>query len=122
QRAGIEVMVISKETNPVVAARCGKLRIGCISGCDSKREALAKLMAERSLSPEQVAYVGNDVNDIECLRMVGHPIAVGDAVLEVRSAARWVTRSHGGYGAVREVTDWIVRDRENPARSIEEKT
>ena len=112
RRAGLEVLVLSKETNPVVQARCAKLQIGCISGCDDKPTRLRELVAERSLRMEQVAYVGNDVNDLECMRLVGVSVAVGDAVPEVRRAARVVTTAHGGYGAVREVTDWILKARQ----------
>ena len=100
---GIEVMVISMEANPVVAARCGKLMIACVQDCDDKLAEVRELAAARSLAPQQIAFVGNDVNDIECLRWVGFPVVVADAESEVLPFARWVTSRKGGYGAVREV-------------------
>jgi YrbI family 3-deoxy-D-manno-octulosonate 8-phosphate phosphatase len=112
---GVEVIVMSKEKNPVVAARCRKLRIECIQGCDDKLAALQQAAVKdrqsggSGLSPDQVAYVGNDINDLECMRWVGLPIAVSDAHCEVRSAAEWVTTRPGGYGAVREVCDLLVK-------------
>jgi N-acylneuraminate cytidylyltransferase len=63
------------------------------------------------LGPHQVAYVGNDRNDLECMRWVGLPIAVADAVNDVREAARLVVSRSGGQGAVREVCDLIVQTR-----------
>jgi len=66
------------------------------------------VVRQRSLKPEQVAYVGNDGNDAACMRWVGVPIAVADAVAEVRAISRLVTTSRGGKGAVREICDLIL--------------
>ena len=107
-KSGVEVVVLSKEPNPVVGARCRKLKIPCIQGCDDKLPALQKLAAERKLGPDQVAYVGNDLNDLECLGWVGNPIAVSDALPEVKAVSHRVTRALGGHGAVREVCDAIL--------------
>ena len=106
---GVDVIVISKEKNPVVAARCRKLGIVFIQGCDEKLASLLALTALRNLSSADVAYVGNDVNDMECMRWVGLPIAVADAVPEVLAVAKWVTTKPGGHGAVREVCDRLLR-------------
>ena len=73
--------------------------------------ALAEVLAARGLAPEDVAYVGNDVNDLACLAQVGLPVVVADAHEDVRPAAAIVTRLPGGRGAVREVCDLIVRAR-----------
>lgn len=108
KKAGIEVLVISMEPNPVVSARCRKLKIDCIQNCDKKLKALQQLAAARGLKPRDVAFVGNDINDLECLRWVGLPIAVADAEPEVLKAAAYVTRRPGGFGAVREVADKIL--------------
>jgi YrbI family 3-deoxy-D-manno-octulosonate 8-phosphate phosphatase len=108
ERGTVAIIVISTEANRVVEARCRKLGIEFIQGCDDKLTAL-QLIAERmKLTPNQVAYVGNDVNDLDCLRWVGTPIVVADAMPEVHEVARLVTRRPGGYGAVREVTDWLI--------------
>ena len=60
------------------------------------------------LKPDQIAYVGNDINDLECMRWVGLPIAVADAASEVLAVAKWVTSKPGGHGAVREVCDLLL--------------
>ena len=106
--AGVEVVVISTETNPVVQARCRKLKIECIQGCDNKLASLQEVVRKHSLTSEQVAYVGNDVNDLECMRWVGISVAVADAVRPVRAISSLVTARTGGKGAVREVAEWIL--------------
>jgi YrbI family 3-deoxy-D-manno-octulosonate 8-phosphate phosphatase len=108
RRLGVELLVLSTETNRVVSVRCEKLRLPRIQGCDDKRSALLEVARERGLQLRQVAYVGNDVNDLECLRLVGVPIVVADAHPDVVSAARWRTSADGGKGAVREVCDLFV--------------
>jgi len=108
KRAGIEVVVLSTERNPVVAARCRKLNISHLQGLDDKLAALRALAGERGLDARQVAYIGNDRNDLECMQWAGLPIAVADAVEEVRGIAVYVATRPGGQGAVREVCDLIV--------------
>jgi N-acylneuraminate cytidylyltransferase len=112
-QAGIEVVVVSKEQNPVVTARCRKLSIPCIQSCDDKLPVVKKLAADRGLAPGQLAYVGNDLNDLECLRWVGIPVGVADSVDAVRAAVKWLTRAPGGHGAVREVCDLILQHHKN---------
>jgi len=109
EKAGIGAIVISTETNPVVAARSRKLGIRCLQGCADKRSALQAIVEEEGLSWAQVAFVGNDVNDLPCLTSVGLPIVVGDAHPDVIPHARYRTQARGGHGAVREVCDLFER-------------
>jgi YrbI family 3-deoxy-D-manno-octulosonate 8-phosphate phosphatase len=111
KKAGFQIIVLSTETNPVVTARCRKLKIEAVQACEDKLAALQQLARERSLSPKEIAYVGNDLNDVACLRWVDWPIAVADASPEVHALAKWVTRSPGGRGAVREVADRLMLSR-----------
>lgn len=106
--AALPVVVLSTEENGVVAARCRKLRVPCVQGERDKLAALRRLAAEAGVGPEAVAFVGNDVNDADCLEWVGFPIVVADAMAMVRPLARYVTALPGGHGAVREVCDWIL--------------
>ena len=106
--AGVQSLVISKEVNPVVGERCKKLRIPCIQGCDNKQEVLTREIRQLGISLERVAYVGNDINDIECLEIVGLPVCVADAWPPVKEFSKIVTKAKGGYGAVREFCDFIV--------------
>ena len=106
--AGVEVVVLSTEKNPVVGARCQKLGIEYVQGLDDKLAALKEMVQKRSILPTQVAYMGNDINDLDCMKWVGMPIAVADAVTEVQETSTVVTQRKGGKGAVREVCDLIL--------------
>jgi 3-deoxy-D-manno-octulosonate 8-phosphate phosphatase (KDO 8-P phosphatase) len=107
-RPDIRVVVISKETSGVVKARCDKLKITALTGIDDKPSALRDLMAREGVTPGETAYLGNDLNDVDCIRMAGIGIAVADGVPEAREAAALVTRARGGRGAIREVTEIIL--------------
>ena len=102
---GVKTVVISTEPNPVVALRCAKLAVPCVHGCADKRSALESFAGEHGIAAGEVAYVGNDVNDRECLKWAGLPIVVADAHPEVRRLATWRTKTPGGFGAVREICD-----------------
>ncbi len=112
RRAGLDTLVLSTETDPVVGVRCAKLEIECRQGLADKRSELEEILLERGLDPGEVAYVGNDVNDLGCLELVGLPVVVADAHDDVRAAASVVTAAPGGFGAVREVCDRLVAARE----------
>lgn len=112
EQLGLATVIVSTETNPVVAARSRKLSIRCIQSCEDKRAAVAALCDEYALSLTEVAFVGNDVNDLSCLRSVGVPIVVADAHPDVLDVAIYRTRACGGMGAVREVCDLIASARE----------
>lgn len=105
---GLRAAVLSSETNPVVAARCRKLRLHCRQGVADKGAALRALAEKAGVSPEEVVYVGNDLNDLECLRLAGRAVAVADARPEVLAAADWVLQSKGGQGAVRELCELVI--------------
>jgi YrbI family 3-deoxy-D-manno-octulosonate 8-phosphate phosphatase len=111
RKQSIPVIVLSKEPNAVVARRCEKLKIPFVQGLDRKIEGLQTVLKERAIAAERVAFVGNDVNDLECLEAVGLPIAVSDAYPEVKAVAAYVTTHLGGRGAVREVCDRILSAR-----------
>ncbi len=108
ERGVVDAVVLSKEKNPVVAARCRKLRLRCLQGYDDKLSRLRQLAAEHGLAASRIAYLGNDVNDLEAMSWSGIAIAVADALPEVRAAADLVTRLPGGGGAVREVCDLLL--------------
>jgi YrbI family 3-deoxy-D-manno-octulosonate 8-phosphate phosphatase len=110
--AGVTVVVMSTETNPVVAARCRKLGLPCMQGVADKGLELAALIAGQQLDPARVAYVGNDVNDLGAMGVVGLPVAVSDAHPRVRATATLVLTRPGGHGAVRELCDRILHARQ----------
>lgn len=108
RKIGVTVVVISKERNPVVAMRCQKLKIECFSGIDDKPTILETLLAREGLDPRHACYVGDDVIDVECMKIVGIGVAVADAVRQAKEAADYVTTARGGDHAVREVCDLIL--------------
>jgi YrbI family 3-deoxy-D-manno-octulosonate 8-phosphate phosphatase len=108
RRAGLTMLILSTEVNPVVAARAQKLRIPVLHGIDRKDLALKQWCEEQGIALERVLYAGNDVNDLPCFSLVGWPVAVGSAHDVVRGAARAVTVNSGGDGAIREIAGWIL--------------
>ena len=104
-RMGIETVIISTESNPVVSARARKLKIQCVQDCEDKRAILEDIAQQKGISLDQVAFVGNDINDLQCLTCVALPIVVQDAHPDVIPVALYQTKRPGGYGAVREVCD-----------------
>ncbi|MHA7985548.1 cytidylyltransferase domain-containing protein [Rathayibacter sp. CAU 1779] len=107
-QAGIPVLILSTETNPVVAARAAKLGVPVLQGIDDKAAALDDWAADSGIRLDRVAYLGNDVNDLGALRAVGWPFAVSDAHPRAIAASRRVLASPGGAGAVRELAELIL--------------
>lgn len=116
RQLAIRMLVLSKEKNPVVSARCKKLKIQCIHGSDNKPEILKKVVEKAGIPMERVAYVGNDINDLECLGMVGLPVCVADAYPEVKKVSLLMTKAGGGHGAVREFCDFVALVRKGEKR------
>jgi 3-deoxy-D-manno-octulosonate 8-phosphate phosphatase (KDO 8-P phosphatase) len=101
----IPYCIISTEKNPVVSVRAKKLGISVSQGHDVKLPVLINIANLKNIPLENIAYVGNDINDLDCLNAVGLPIAVGDAYPEVVAVAAHKTERLGGDGAVREICD-----------------
>lgn len=110
KKLGIPILVLSSEENQVVQARCDKLGIAHRQGIQDKLAVLTAWLKEHNIAMSQVIYVGNDVNDLACLKAVGCGIAVGDAYPQVQTAAHIVLSSPGGRGAIREVAE-LIEDR-----------
>jgi 3-deoxy-D-manno-octulosonate 8-phosphate phosphatase (KDO 8-P phosphatase) len=106
--AGLKMLVLSKEANPVVSARCRKLKLECIQSCDDKAARLSEVVRDRGLKWRQVSYLGNDINDSPCLELVGLPACVADAYPAVKQQSIYITEKRGGEGAVREFCDFIL--------------
>lgn len=108
--AGYPLLILSKERHPVVTARAAKLGVEVRQGVDDKATAVRSWLADRGLDASRVAYLGNDVNDLAAMAVVGWPLAVADARPEVQAAARLVLSRRGGDGAVRELCDRVLAD------------
>jgi 3-deoxy-D-manno-octulosonate 8-phosphate phosphatase (KDO 8-P phosphatase) len=110
QRAGRQVAIISGRTSRAVEVRATELGIKLLDqGRADKQQALHDLLTTLDVPPEQVCAVGDDLPDLPLLRVCGLAVAVADACAEVRAAAHFVTMVPGGYGAVREVVEMVLR-------------
>jgi N-acylneuraminate cytidylyltransferase len=107
RRLGIPMLVLSTETNPIVALRCRKLDLECRQGVVDKLAALRHLAEARGAALSSTIYVGNDVNDLSCLKAVGCAVVPADAHPSVLPYAHIVLACAGGRGAVRELCDLI---------------
>jgi N-acylneuraminate cytidylyltransferase len=104
RKTGLQMLVLSK-----------KLGLPCLSGIDAKLPALQRWCAEQAVSLAHTVYVGNDVNDSECLAAAGCGVAVADAHPEAKRRARFVLERSGGQGALRELCELILeRQRRAP--------
>lgn len=110
KKAGVAALILSKEVNPVVSARSQKLAIPCIQAVDDKPLVLKKYMKENGFDPQQVIFVGNDINDVPCFPIVGCALAVADSHPSALRQADIILQNKGGYGAVREICDRILSD------------
>jgi len=108
EKTGVECLVISKERNLVVEARCRKMQVPVMQAVDDKAAALKKVMIEKGLTSTEVIYMGNDTNDLPCFPMVGYTVAPADAHPEVARQADLVLTLNGGHGAVRELCDILL--------------
>jgi YrbI family 3-deoxy-D-manno-octulosonate 8-phosphate phosphatase len=104
---GVKYLIVSTEPNPIVGARAVKLNADCVQGVDDKLAVLFERTEELGVALGDTAYVGNDVNDAECLQAVGCPVVPADAWPEVRALAKLVLSRAGGTGCVREFCDAV---------------
>jgi 3-deoxy-D-manno-octulosonate 8-phosphate phosphatase (KDO 8-P phosphatase) len=110
--AGIAIALISGENSEILRRRAEKLKIADIFvGVEDKLKTLETFLASRKIGLEETAYVGDDLNDLPPMGKVALPVAVSDAVPQVRKAAKWITTRRGGEAAVREVCDAILAAR-----------
>ena len=107
EEVGVRSLIVSLEQNPIVGARARKLRVDCVQGVGDKLSVLRERTGELGVALQDTAYVGNDINDAECLRVVGVPVVPADALPEVKPLARWVLSRAGGTGCVREFCDAV---------------
>lgn len=110
RRAGLQIGLITGRSSPVTRQRAEELQAEFLyQNAKDKREALAQVLEQSGLQPQQVAYVGDDLVDLPVLQQVGFAVAVADAVPEVKTRVHYVTARNGGCGAVREVCELLLR-------------
>ena len=117
--AGIGIGIITGRNDPCVLARMSQLGVTEYhAGFESKLPKLEAIRKKYGLKPEEMAYMGDDWIDLDPMRSVGMPIAVANAVAQVKKEARYITAARGGEGAVREAIEFLLNarlDGKNPA-------
>jgi 3-deoxy-D-manno-octulosonate 8-phosphate phosphatase (KDO 8-P phosphatase) len=109
-RANLQTALISGRESDTITRRAQELGTELVfQKIWNKLEVYDKILADKGLKHEEVAYIGDDLIDIPLLRRVGFAVAVADAVDEVKAAAHMITQRAGGQGAVREVIELILR-------------
>jgi YrbI family 3-deoxy-D-manno-octulosonate 8-phosphate phosphatase len=109
REAGVAVALISGEDSAIVHARAAKLNIDDVfSGIANKLEVIQDLCARQNVGLDEVAYIGDDLNDLAAMECVGLACAVADAAEPVKAVAQYVAERRGGEGAVREVCELII--------------
>lgn len=109
RRSSVKVAVISGRYSGATERRAAELGIDLIfNGVDDKMEVLKKIADDLGFCRDEIAYAGDDVNDIDCIEWSGLGIAVVNARQSVKACADMVTSANGGYGAVREICEYIM--------------
>ena len=110
-KLGIPMLILTRETNTVVVHRANKMKVPVIHGAKDKGCVLKDLIDKRKLNPENIIYVGDDVNDIGCMRVAGVSVCPQNAHPDVKKIATIHLTQSGGRGAVRELVDYILESR-----------
>ena len=109
-RAGVKSGVISGRVSSALTRRAAKLGMSYVrQGCEDKQQAFAEIVTDAGLTNAEVAFAGDDLNDLPLMLQAGLALAVADAVLETRNHAHYVTAARGGHGAVREMVELILK-------------
>jgi 3-deoxy-D-manno-octulosonate 8-phosphate phosphatase (KDO 8-P phosphatase) len=119
-RAGIRTGIISGRTSSLVVRRAAELGMEFVrQGTHTKTVDYAEILESAGVEPAATAYIGDDVTDIPLMLRSGFAVAVADAVAETKEAAHYVTSLPGGFGAVREVCEVILKAQERWAELMQ---
>jgi 3-deoxy-D-manno-octulosonate 8-phosphate phosphatase (KDO 8-P phosphatase) len=109
--AGFESGIISgRNAGEIIRKRADELGIKYVSTCSKDKVAdFHEIIAQAGVTADETAFIGDDVGDLELMRLVGFPVAVADAIDEVKTESKYITEKKGGDGAVREITELLLR-------------
>ncbi len=103
KKLGLQQVIISTETNPVVSMRAKKLGIEVLQGIEDKATVLKKYCEKLKVSLKDVLYVGNDINDLDAMKLVGIGVSPADGDESIKKISKIITKAKGGYGVIREL-------------------
>ena len=111
RKVGLKLAIITARISPMVERRAKELHFDALlMGHANKTEALSTLCKEHQINLEEIAYMGDDLNDLGALQIVGLPMAPNNAVPEVKELAKFISTVNGGHGAVREAVEYILKN------------
>lgn len=113
KKMGINQVIISTEKNSIVQRRAEKLKIDCIFGVSDKKSVLTKYCETNKIELSHTIFIGNDINDLSVMQIVGIPICPNDAYKQIRNISQIVLETKGGYGCVRELLDLLQHTNTN---------
>ena len=109
KKLGIHQIIISTEKNPVVSTRAKKLGIPCLQGIDNKKKALIDYCNNNDIDLRNVAYLGNDINDMEVMEIAGSTFCPADAHENIKGISDIILSENGGNGVIRELFDLLMK-------------
>lgn len=119
-REGYKICVISGGRGEMLRRRLEMLGVERMYlNCMDKITAIKEFMADYNLAAEEVIYMGDDIPDLECMRLVGIPVCPADACMEVIEASRYVSEYNGGHGAVRDIVEQVLRVQGRWAKNLQ---
>ena len=111
KKLGIKQIILSTEKNPVISARAKKLKIDCLQGVNNKKMVLTDYCSQNKIQIENVAFVGNDINDKEAMEIVGTTFSPSDAHGSIKNISDHVFETKGGEGVIRELLDLLMKQK-----------
>lgn len=108
-RWDLNYFILSTEANPVVSVRANKLNIKCYQNSSDKYSFLLDYLVKNNFNEDGLLYVGNDLNDLEAMRLSGYSVAPSDAHILVKEQASLVLEKRGGEGFVRDIIEKLIR-------------
>ena len=111
KKLGIKQIIVSTEQNPVVSARAIKINIPCLQGIEDKKETLIDYCLKNNIDLNNVAYIGNDINDKDAMEMAGLTLCPSDAHKSIKEISDHILKAKGGNGVVRELLDLLIQQK-----------
>jgi len=119
--AGLRVGILTGRTSEAVTRRCRELAVDIVvQNSPDKKAGYEAIKREYGHSDEEIAYIGDDIQDIPVLRQVGLPLGVRNSVPEVKQLCAYVASQDGGNGAVRDIIEWILEKQNRKQEAIAE--
>jgi 3-deoxy-D-manno-octulosonate 8-phosphate phosphatase (KDO 8-P phosphatase) len=111
---GIDTGIMTGENSPIVARRAEKLQMKHLFlGIKDKKQCLTEILPSLNISPDEIAYIGDDMNDYEVIKMVGLSASPADGFGLIKETVDYICSQNGGDGAFREFAEWIIMLRAN---------